>query len=365
MTLDEKYINQTFSLARRGISTVSPNPMVGAIIVKANKVLATGWHRKFGLAHAEVEALKKAGAKAKGATLYVNLEPCYHYGKTPPCVDAIIQSGIKRVVIAQKDPNSLTNGKSIKKLKKSGIAVSVGVLNLQAIALNEAFNKYIATQKPFIVAKIAQTIDGKIACTNGQSKWITSKATRSFAKSKRSGFDAIVCGINTILKDDPVLNPDKGKERYAKIIVDSTLRIPRNARVFSDRKRYPCLVATTDKASKEKIKQLNEKEGIEVIVVKQKDGKVSLKALLKILAKKEFASILIEGGAHLIGSALKEDLVDKMNIYISPKIVGDQSALSSIIGLNTLNINRSLSLKKLKVASIGADIFVEGYLKGK
>ncbi len=350
-------MTSVLNLARKGKGLTSPNPMVGAVIVKNNKIISQGWHRRCGGNHAEVIALKEAGLKAQGATLYVNLEPCCHTGKTPPCVDAVIKSKIKKVVIGMKDPNPLTNGKSIAKLRRAGILTQIGVLQKESEQLNEAFIKYIKYQRPFVTAKCAQTLDGKIATATGHSQWITSHKTRQFARALRNEFDAICVGINTVLKDNPRLNAAKKTKHLKKIILDSSLQISPNAKLFQDVNFSDCIVATTTKASPKKI-QLLKNKGIHVIVYPKKREGIPLKELFKELAKQKITSILLEGGARTIGNALKERLIDKMHIYIAPKIIGDQKALSSVVGLNTLNINKAIELKNFEIQKLNQEIFI-------
>lgn len=358
---DVDYMRQALQLASQGKGRTSPNPMVGALIVKGNRIIASGWHKRCGTDHAEIVALKKAGKRARGARLYVTLEPCFHYGRTPPCLDAIIKSGIQEVIIAMVDPNPLTHGQSITKLKRSGIKVKVGVLRQDAQDLNEVFIKYICRKMPFVVAKSAQSLDGKIATATGQSKWITSEQTRRYARQVRDGFDAICVGVNTVLRDDPKLSGVKKDKRLKKIILDSSLKTPFSAQLFKDTDLSDCFLAVTQKASLLKIKQF-QKKGVRVIVCPSKDGGVNLGWLLKALAKEEITSILMEGGAQLIGNALKEGLVDKMFIYVAPKIIGDQNALSAVVGLNTFDVNKSIQLKKMTFHNIGPDLLVTGYV---
>jgi len=346
-------------LAKKAKGRTSPNPMVGAVIVKSGKIIATGYHKKCGGLHAEIEALRKAGIRARGADLYLTLEPCFHYGRTPPCVDAVIASGIKRVVIAMKDPNPLTNGKSIRALKRVHIQTKVGVLQNESKKLNEVFVKHIKTKMPFVVAKCAQTLDGKIATASGQSKWITGEKARTFARNMRDEFDAILVGINTILKDDPVLRNRQKSKHLKRIVVDSSLQIPLSATIFKNNRTQDIIIVTTAKASNPKIHQL-EKKSISVIICPKRDGHVDLKWAFKKLAERDITSILIEGGAHVIGSALKARLIDRLHIYLAPKIMGDAKALSAIVGLKTTDVNKAIRLEGIDVQRIGEDIFISG-----
>ena len=355
------FMNRAIQLAMMGKGMTSPNPVVGALIIKKGKVVAEGYHKKAGDDHAEVMALKKAGIRAKGAILYVTLEPCFHHGKTPPCCHAIKEAGIKEVVIGIKDPNPATNGKSIRWLRNKGVKVTVGVLKDEINILNEVFIKNMTKKLPFVVSKSAQTLDGKIATSIGSSKWITSEKTRKFTRVIRSDFDAILVGVNTVLCDDPELNGTGSKKHLKKIIVDSSLKTPLKAKLFKGMPKGFCYVATTQKASRRKITELK-KIGANVIICPDKKGKVDLFWLFKYLAKDEMRSILLEGGSKIIGSALKAGLVDKMNIYIAPKVVGDQKALSSIDGLATKKISQVLELDRLTVKMIEKEVFITGYV---
>lgn len=357
---DIDYIRRSCQLALKAKGSTSPNPLVGAVIVKGGKVIAEGWHRRYGLDHAEVVALKKAGQHAHGARMYVNLEPCHHYGRTPPCVDQIIDKGIKEVVIGMKDPNRLTNGKSIAKLRRAGVKTKVGILHKECEVLNEAFVKYTTKRLPFISVKSAQSLDGKIATANGHSKWITSETTRKYARKMRDEFDAILVGVDTVLKDDPRLSGVRKSKNLKKIVLDSSLRTPPKARLFSGAEPSSIIIATTDKAAVKK-RSAFLKKGVQVIVCPKRDGKIDLTWLFRELAKREITSILVEGGAHVIGNVLKARLADKIYCYIAPIIVGEQKALSSVVGTDIENINRSFKLKNITLKRIGRDILLQGY----
>ncbi len=351
-------MHRAYELAAKGWGRTSPNPMVGALVVKNGKVIAEGGHAACGADHAEVLALKKAGAKAKGAVLYVTLEPCSHYGRTPPCTDVIIRAGIRKIYIGVLDPNPLMNGKSVQILRKAGISVEVGFLQEELTRMNEAFNKWISTRMPFVVAKTAQTLDGKSATLSGESKWITSKASRDLSRCMRFGFDAIAVGVNTVLKDDPILNSFPAK-RLKKIIFDSDLKTPVHAKLFKGTRREDVFILTTSKSSARRIKLLGRKA--EVIVTPAKGGRVDLRRALKILAQREITVILIEGGAALVGTALKEGLVDKMMVYVAPRIMGE--GLDAVRGLRVRHLDEAVALKRVSAGKIGEDILIEGYLK--
>ena len=346
-----KYMNRAYDLALKGWGRTLPNPMVGAVVVKAGKVVGEGWHAFCGGPHAEVAAFAQAGAKTRGADVYVTLEPCAHFGRTPPCTQAIIAAGIKRVFVGVEDPNSLMRGKSLKFLRKAGIAVEAGFLQEELTRLNEVFNKYITTRMPFVTAKIAQTIDGKIAALSGESKWITSQETRDYSRELRFGFDAILVGINTVLKDDPGLNAVPQKP-IKKIILDTHLRLPPKAKLFHNSDPQNIFVFTAAKP----------KKNYDATIVQSplRQGHVDLGWVMKYLGQREISSVLIEGGSQTIGSALAQGLVDKMMVYIAPKILGE--GLESVRGLKTKKLSQAINLKNISAGRIGEDILLEGYL---
>lgn len=337
---DEKYMRLALTLAQRGLGKVSPNPMVGCVIVKNGRIVGKGYHRKFGDPHAEVYALKEAGEKAKGATMYVTLEPCNHFGKTPPCTDAIIKSGVKKVVAAMIDPNPLTKGKGITALRKAGIEVKVGILEDEASQLNEAFIKNQTKKLPFVTVKIAQSLDGKIATKFGESKWITNGHSREFVQRLRRENDAILVGVNTILKDDPLLRNSKRK-----IILDSLLKTPTDARVFLDGGQV--IIATTKRAPKSKEKALKKRGAI---ILRFKGGRPSLKAVLSGLYRGDgVGSVLIEGGSEVMASAFEEGMVDKAYFFIAPKVIGRINRLSDAPKMQGVSVRR-----------FGEDLMLEG-----
>lgn len=360
---NERYMQLAYELALKGRGTTSPNPMVGAVVVKNGRIIGRGYHARCGGDHAEIVALNEAGRRAKGATLYVTLEPCAHHGRTPPCVNRIIDSGITNVVVGMTDPNPLMNGRSIALLKKFGITVEVGCLEPALVRLNEVFIKYIKERMPFVTAKIAQTLDGKIATAKGHSKWITSEATRAYARSKRDEFDAIMVGANTAAKDNPELNGKRKDRKLTKIVVDSALRLSPKAKLFEGTDPARVILATTSRASQNKIR-LFTKKGVRVLVSPSRGRyhQVDLKWLMKQLVKMEIASVLIEGGGRLIAGALKKGLVDRMMIYVAPKIIGDKDGISSVAGLNIADINRSVGLEKITINYLKPDILIQGYV---
>lgn len=347
-----KFINLAYDLALKGWGHVSPNPMVGAVLVKSGRVIAEGWHPFYGGPHAEAMAIAAAGAKAQGADLYVTLEPCSHVGKTPPCTRTIIQAGIKRVFVGTRDPNPKMNGRSIRILQKAGIVVQVGFLEKELKAMNESFNHYIVHKQPFVTAKIAQTLDGKIANKNGESRWITSEETRAYAHDLRFGHDAIIVGINTVLKDNPALNSTPRKS-IKKIILDTHLRMPTTGKIYTQTKAQDILIFTSIK----KTKKLN----ATIIQAPLKNRKIDLKWVLHYLGEQQIANVLIEGGSQVIGNALKRGLVQKMMVYVAPKIMGE--GLIAIAGVETSQLKNILTLKNTQMGRIGNDILIEGYLQ--
>ncbi|MCL5784078.1 MAG: bifunctional diaminohydroxyphosphoribosylaminopyrimidine deaminase/5-amino-6-(5-phosphoribosylamino)uracil reductase RibD [Patescibacteria group bacterium] len=298
MSSDEYFIKKTFALAKKGLSFTNPNPLVGSVIVKNGKIIAKGYHRKIGLPHAEIEAVNALKGSAKGATLYTNLEPCVHCDKkTPPCTEGIIKAGITKVVCASFDPNPKVNGKGFERLRSVGIEVVTGVLEEEGEKLNEAFFTFQTKNRPFIALKFAQSLDGKIATNTGDSKWITNEKARDFARRLRLYYQAILVGINTVLRDDPNLGVRvKGKKDPLRIVLDSELKIPLTARVLRDRN---VLIATTKKADNSKLRALKDK-GIQVVVFN--GSRVPLNELIAELTRREIISVLVEGGGEVSGS---------------------------------------------------------------
>jgi diaminohydroxyphosphoribosylaminopyrimidine deaminase/5-amino-6-(5-phosphoribosylamino)uracil reductase len=362
MDKDRYFMEIALRLAKKAQGRTSPNPMVGALVVKGSQILGLGYHKKAGSPHAEVLALSQAKDRSKGATLYVTLEPCCHFGRTSPCVDRILQSGIKRVVVAMRDPNPINNGRGIKILRSKKIDVKIGILREKAERLNEVFIKYITKGMPFVTVKVGQSLDGRIATGGGDSQWITNQLSRDYVRKLRSRFDAILVGANTVLKDNPLLAPSltRGSKSPIKIIVDSKLRSPLESRVFSD--NSTAIVATTRFAPKRKVDDFK-REGIRVLIVKDKNGRVCLDSLLKKLAKMEITSLLVEGGGEIIGSLFDKNLVDKILFFIAPKIIGGKRAISSVEGSGIKRIGEAKRLKDIKIRRFGEDILIEGNVK--
>lgn len=375
--MHEKYMRLAIEEAKKGEGFVNPNPLVGAVIVKDGKILGTGYHKKYGENHAEINAIldaKKKNNNIENATIYINLEPCSHYGKTPPCADAIIKNKFKRAVIGCLDSNIKVAGNGIKKLRDAKIEVVENVLEEDCKKLNEVFFHYINTKKPFMVMKYAMTMDGKIASVSGKSKWITSEKSREHAHLFRKKYSAIMVGINTVIEDNPTLNcriKDNPKNPI-RIILDSDLKIDLKSNICKTSKyikTYIASVKPTAKSNKntEKKKEL-EYLGIEIIETSpkdlSKDYKVNLQELIKILGEeKNIDSVLIEGGATLHAALLKEKLIDKALIYIAPKIFGGLNAKTPIAGEGIEEPDNAIKLIGGKLKNIGEDLFMEYYLK--
>jgi len=358
----EKWMRLALSLAKKGEGKVSPNPMVGAVLVKNGKLIAKGYHRYFGGPHAEVEAIQRAKDKARGCTLYVTLEPCSHYGKTPPCTQAIIRAGIRRVVIATLDPNPINSGRGVQELKKAGIEIELGVCEEEATKVNEAFFKFMKKRIPFVVVKVASSLDGKIATSKGESKWITGQKAREFAHRLRDKMDAILVGINTVISDDPsLLAPSK--DSLARVILDSKLRIPLNSKILKDQDKADTFIFTTSKADRQKLCELKSR-GIKVAIVKEdQDGRVDLEEVLKKLASLEIMILLVEGGGKVIGSFFDKGLVDKLFLFLAPRIIGGRNSLTWVEGRGVDLLSQTPHIEVSSLRKIGQDLLLEGYVR--
>lgn len=356
-------MQKVLKIASSYVGKTSPDPAVAALIVKNGKIISIGYHNKFKSPHAETYAINKAKGKTKGATLYVNLEPCCHWGNTPPCTDNIIKSGIKRVVAAMQDPNPLVNGKGFKQLKDAGIEVVSGVLEKEAKKLNEAFIKFITTKMPFVTLKMAMSLDGKIATYTGQSKWISCKESRKYTHKIRSIVDAVIIGKNTAIKDNPLLTVREipAKKQPIRIIVDSKASIPLSNNLVKD-KTTKTIIATTKYAPKKNLKQL-EKMHCEILVLPSKNKQVDLKQLLLKLGQMNITNILVEGGSQIATSFIENDLVDKIIFIFSPIIIGGDK--SCIVGKGVKKLQKAIKINDICLKKIGCDIVLEGYIEKK
>lgn len=360
LSYDEKYMRLAMQLAGNAIGRTSPNPLVGAVIVKDNRVVGCGWHRKAGTPHAEVHALNQAGELAQGADVYVTLEPCAHYGKTPPCAKALVEAKVKNVYGGLLDVNPKVAGKGFKILEDAGIHVEYGFLQDELRKQNEVFFKWIEHKKPFVVLKAAMTLDGKIATATGQSKWITNETSRAYGYKLRDIYDGIMVGINTVIEDNPMLTArvDGGKNPI-RIVVDSSLKIDINANVVQD-KSAKTIIATTDKANKDKILKLQAQDVDVIVVDKDENDKVDIEKLLDILGQQNICSILVEGGATLSGRFVAKKLVDKVYFFIAPKIIGGKEAKTPVAGTGILNLQEALALKDIQIEKLEEDVLIIG-----
>lgn len=343
-------------LAARGHT--SPNPMVGAVVVKDGLIVGKGYHPKAGEPHAEVFALRRAGKEAKGSTLYVTLEPCSHFGRTPPCADAVIEAGIARIVVAMVDPNPKVSGQGLDRLRKAGVEVTVGLMEEQACQLNEAYIKFITTGLPFVTLKMAMTLDGKIATHAGDSKWVSGEQSRCMVHRLRSRADAIVVGAGTALADDPSLTVRTGKSTWqpARVIVDEVAGIKPNARIFAA-EGGEVIIATTSRAAAEDLRKL-EAAGARIVIVDGKDGLVDIAALFRELAAMGMIDIILEGGGEINASALQAGIVDKVVMFLAPKIIGGRHAKTPVEGIGAASMAEALQLTDLQFRRCGEDIVI-------
>ena len=358
-------MERALELSKRGAGLVNPNPMVGAVIVKDNRIIGEGYHEYFGGPHAEINAFKNAREDIEGATMYVTLEPCSHYGKTPPCADAIVKNKISKVVIGMIDPNPMVAGRGIEILRSNGIEVVVGIMDSLVKKTNEIFIKYITEKQPFCIMKTAMTMDGKIATSHGDSKWISNEKSRSYVHELRHRVTGIMVGIGTVLKDDPELTTRRQgmiSINPIRIIIDSKAKIPLGAKVLKCDEKTKTIIVTTEFAEVTKIEAIKQK-GAEVIVTPSKNNKVNLKYLMGVLGDRGIDSILLEGGSTLNYSALEEGIVDKVITFISPKIFGGTSGKTPVGGEGIEHVKDSILLKDIEVIRFDEDIMIEGYIK--
>jgi diaminohydroxyphosphoribosylaminopyrimidine deaminase/5-amino-6-(5-phosphoribosylamino)uracil reductase len=359
------FMECALSLARLAMGYTSPNPAVGAVVVKDGLAVGMGYTQPAGSEHAEVMALRQAGDKARGATMYVTLEPCSHYGRTPPCTQAIIDTGISEVNIALLDPNPLVSGRGVSKLNEKGIKTHMGMCQQEAYEINEAYIKHITTGLPFVVAKFAMSLDGKIATKTGDSKWITKEEARNYAHALRHTVDAIMVGVNTIIADNPRLTAKGcggrggiGKMQPLRLVVDSKGKVPLNAHIFEPPGEVLLAVAAPFNSAK---KREFVKAGAEVLELPASGGLVDIVELLKLLGRREIVTVLVEGGGKLLGSLFDYHLVDKVLAFISPIIIGGYEAVS-VGGNGVDNIAKALRLSQVGIKSFGDDILVSGYV---
>lgn len=360
--LDRKYMARALQLALRGAGHTRPNPMVGAVLVKDGRIIGEGWHKQYGGPHAEVNAFASATEDPEGATLYVSLEPCSHYGKTPPCADLIIRKKVARVVAALEDPNPLVSGRGFRKLRANGIRVTVGVLAEEARHINDVFLTYVTRKRPFVLYKAAMSLDGKIACHTGESQWISSEKSREEVQRLRGILSGIMVGAGTVIADNPRLTCRMEEyENPARIIVDGKLRVPVESRIFHEPGRN--IILTTSEASLEKKKAL-ENLGVELIEADSEEpGKVDLKSAMLALGIKGIDGILLEGGPTLAASALEAGIIDAIRFYIAQKIIGGREAPSPFAGTGAAHMNEVVPLTDAVYGTSGDDLWIQAYIQ--
>ncbi|MDO5783606.1 MAG: bifunctional diaminohydroxyphosphoribosylaminopyrimidine deaminase/5-amino-6-(5-phosphoribosylamino)uracil reductase RibD [Eubacteriales bacterium] len=360
---DITYMRRALELAVRGAGHVSPNPMVGAVIVKDGRIIGEGWHERIGGLHAERNAFKHCTEDCTGATIYVTLEPCCHWGRTPPCTDAIMEHKISRVVVGCLDPNPLVAGKGLRILRDAGIECVAGVLEDECLAVNEIFFHYITTKTPFVVMKYAMTLDGRIAAFTGDSKWITSETARKHAHETRKRLSAIMVGIGTVLADDPMLNCriESGVDPL-RLVCDSHLRTPLNSQLVRTAKDIPTWIFCADADVSRKTAL--EDAGVTVIPMPDETGThVDLAAAMQYLGQQQVDSILLEGGGTLNGEALRLGLVHRVQAYIAPKLIGGSAAHGPVGGAGIARMADALQLDELTITRLGEDILIEGRIR--
>ncbi len=362
----EKFMKAALGFARKGLGKTSPNPAVGAVIARRGQVVAAGFHRKAGGAHAEVEALNQLRGKARrGDTLYVTLEPCNHFGRTPPCTQAILEKGIRKVVVGMRDPNPHVTGGGCDYLSGQGVEVVTGVLEEECRRLNEWFVTYVTKGRPFVIAKTALTLDGWTATSTGHSRWVTNEQSREWVHRLRHQVDGILVGVGTVMADDPLLNTRLKKGRGkdpVRIIVDTHLRIPVNARVLAHPHGSETLIAVSEDVPPRHLERLKTK-GISFLVCPKKEGRIDLIALMDMLGKRSITSVLLEGGATLMGAMIREKLVDKFCIFKAPKILGGSDGRPMALGQGPSKMDQSIPLKDIRIKRFGDDLLITGYPK--
>lgn len=362
---ERAYMRRALELAGLARGRTSPNPMVGAVLVKEGTIVGEGFHAFAGSDHAELEAIREAEGAAAGATMYVTLEPCCHFGRTPPCVEQIIKAGIRRVVAACEDPNSAVSGKGFAALRAAGVAVEIGLLAEEAARLNQAFFTFIRTGRPFVILKIAASLDGKIATRTGDSRWITGESARLHVHQIRNEVDAVLVGIGTILRDDPMLTTRLGtpdQRDPTRVIVDNLARLPLRAKVINRASTALTILAASEMAPRARLEAL-EREGVQILLVPGSPRRISLANLMVALGKHGFLSVMIEGGAEINASALQEGVVDKVLFFLAPILIGGKSTSTAVGGEGIEALRQAKRLRDLRIERFDEDILIEGYLR--
>jgi diaminohydroxyphosphoribosylaminopyrimidine deaminase / 5-amino-6-(5-phosphoribosylamino)uracil reductase len=361
--VDSTFLEMAYGLAEEARGWASPNPYVGAVVVRNGRVTGSGYHERPGRPHAEAIALERAGRQARGSTLYVTLEPCVHWGRTPPCIEAVIQAAPKRVVISSFDPNPIVFQKGVRRLRAAGIDVSVGLLKEKNSVLNECYIKYITRGVPFVTLKAALSLDGRMASRTGDSHWISSPAAREYVHLLRGEQDAIMVGIRTVLKDDPrltVRHPHWAGKKIARIILDPALRLPATARILKTLAKGKVIVFTWAGASPRK-RAILEKKGVEVIETPGRSGLLELPEVLARLGERGIAGLLVEGGSRLLTAMVEAKLADKVFLTMSPRLIGGEAAPSFLEGEGVRLVRRSLNVRRLRTFPIGDELVIQGY----
>jgi diaminohydroxyphosphoribosylaminopyrimidine deaminase/5-amino-6-(5-phosphoribosylamino)uracil reductase len=356
------YMARAIALAGRAAGMTSPNPVVGCVIVKNGRIVGEGYHKKAGQPHAEINALKKAGSAARGATMYVTLEPCNHFGKTPPCTDAVIRSGIRKVIAAMPDPNPVNNGKGFRKLRANGIKVVSGVMERESFVMNLPFLKTVDTGLPFVTLKSALSLDGKIAARTGDSRWISSEASRKKVQAMRETVDAVLTGIGTVLNDDPVLLPRTKRPRKlpVRVILDTGLRLPLTSNLVKTAARSKVVIVTGPEASVSRVMAFKRK-GLDVWSVPLKGKRPDVKAVLRKLSGMGVQNVLAECGPGVAGSLFDGKLVDKVVFFIAPVVIGSDKAPGPVGGKGAARVSEALRVKGAEYELSGGDIMITGY----
>jgi diaminohydroxyphosphoribosylaminopyrimidine deaminase / 5-amino-6-(5-phosphoribosylamino)uracil reductase len=357
------FMREALALATLGYGNTSPNPMVGAVLVRGGKVIGKGYHRAAGLPHAEIEALNDAqrrGEKVKGADLYVTLEPCSSYGRTPPCTDAIIAAGIKRVFVAAVDPNPAHRGGGLEVLREAGVKVTSGILEEQASRLNEAFNHWVVHRRPFVIAKCAMTMDGKIATADGESRWITGKEAREYSMELRRGIDAILVGVSTVVNDDPLLTIRPARKRpIHRLVLDPRGRIPLNSRLLND--GLPTTIVMGERTPKKRQDAIAEKDPI--MLLNESEAGLDLPSLLNQLGDREVTSLLVEGGGETLWTFFKQELVQRVVFFYGPKVLGGRDAIKAVGGEGFTVAAEAPKLRNVEWSGLGKDLMLTGLVQ--
>jgi diaminohydroxyphosphoribosylaminopyrimidine deaminase / 5-amino-6-(5-phosphoribosylamino)uracil reductase len=362
---DRRFLRVALDLAARGAGRTSPNPMVGAVLVRGGRIVGRGYHTRAGAPHAEVAALGQAGRAARGATLYVNLEPCAHFGRTPPCVDALIGAGVREVVTCMRDPDPRVNGRGLRALRRAGVRVRVGVLRQASRRLNERFLRYAGSGRPFVTLKAGMTLDGRIATASGESRWITSAAARRAAQQLRRRHDAVLVGVGTILADDPRLTVRSGGRVGAtqplRVVLDGRLRTPPAARVLRGGAGGPALILTLKGGSAARRARL-ERAGAVVLEVPGRAGRIDLSKALRVLGRRGITSLLVEGGSEVLGAALDAAIGDRVVLFVAGRLLGGRGARPVFGGRGAPRLQGAARVEPLSVRRVGGDLVVEGRL---